>query len=63
MTNTSEKYGRTQQGNLLNEYTGIKYQDVMLEFRILWRKIAPNPIKSGVDTGENNVALKKVRRL
>ena len=35
----------------------------MLEFRILWRKIAPNPIKSGVDTGENNVALKKVRRL
>ena len=43
--------------------TGIKYQEVMLEFRILWRKIAPNPIKSGVDTGENNVALKKVRRL
>ena len=63
MTNTSEKYERTQQGNLLNEYTGIKYQDVMLEFRILWRKIAPNPIKSGVDTGENNVALKKVRQL
>ena len=44
-------------------YTAIKYQDVELEFRILWRKIAPNPIKSGVDTGENNVALKKVRRL
>ena len=57
------KYERTQQGNLLIEYAAIKYQDVELEFRRLWRKIAPNPIKSGVDTGENNVALKKVRRL